>query len=237
MTIADRVRWQLYVDPAGAPMTEPTVTPLAEPLSAIEARILGCLVEKQTTTPESYPLTLNSLLLACNQKTSREPLMNLNQGEVARSLRPLEERGLLRLVMGSRADRWEQRLDKALELTPGQTTLLALLLLRGPQTLNELLVRSARMHAFDDIAQIQHNLERLISRGMACLLPRQSGQREDRYMHSLGSEADLQAATERAASSRSITPADSDKDERIASLESRLEELEQRLALLERKAD
>jgi uncharacterized protein YceH (UPF0502 family) len=218
-------------------MTEPTVTPLAEPLSAIEARILGCLVEKQTTTPESYPLTLNSLLLACNQKTSREPLMNLNQGEVARSLRPLEERGLLRLVMGSRADRWEQRLDKALELTPGQTTLLALLLLRGPQTLNELLVRSARMHAFDDVAQIQHNLERLISRGMACLLPRQSGQREDRYMHSLGSEADLQAATERAASSRSSTPADSDKDERIASLESRLEELEQRLALLERKAD
>jgi len=218
-------------------MTEPTIPALPEPLSAVEARVLGCLVEKQTTTPESYPLTLNALLLACNQKTSREPLMNLNQGEVARCLRPLEERGLVRLVMGSRADRWEQRMDKALELTAGQTTLLALLLLRGPQTLNELLVRSARMHAFDDIEQIRHHLERLISRGLACLLPRQSGQREDRYMHRLGSEQDFQAASERAASARGVPATDGDKDERIASLESRLEELEQRLALLERKAD
>ena len=217
-------------------MTEPTATPLTEPLSAIEARILGCLVEKQATTPESYPLTLNALLLACNQKTSREPLMNLEPGEVAGCLRPLEERGLLRLVMGSRADRWEQRLDKALELTPGQTALLALLLLRGAQTLNELLVRSARLHAFDDAEQIRHTLERLAARGMVSLLPRQSGQREDRYMHRLGSAQDFQAASEHAAEAAASPPAQGGRDERISSLEARLEELEQRLALLERQA-
>ncbi|HWV07929.1 MAG TPA: YceH family protein, partial [Pseudomonas sp.] len=175
-------------------MSNEIATPFSEaPLSAVEVRALGSLIEKQATTPEVYPLTLNALVLACNQKTSREPLMNLNPGEVGQALRSLEGRGLARLVMGSRADRSEQRADKALELVAPQTVLLGLLLLRGPQTLNELLTRSSRMHAFDDTEQVQHHLERLITRGLGLLLPRQAGQREDRYMHQLGEAADLQA--------------------------------------------
>lgn len=203
------------------------------PLTAIEARVLGCLIEKQATTPEVYPLTLNALVLACNQKTSREPLMNLNPGQVGQGLRSLEGRGLARLVMGSRADRWEQRADKTLELVAAQVVLVGLLLLRGPQTVNELLTRSSRMHAFDDAEQVLHHLERLISRGLACLLPRQSGQREERYMHLLGEPADLQALLEARAGEAERTPGGAQYESRLDALEARIGELEERLARLE----
>ncbi|AEB58110.1 YceH family protein [Ectopseudomonas mendocina] len=201
------------------------------PLHAVEVRILGCLIEKQLTTPETYPLTLNAVQLACNQKTSREPLMNLETGEVGRYLRTLEGRGLVHLVMGSRADRWEQRCDKQLELVKPQTVLLGLLLLRGPQTLNELLTRSNRMHDFDDVAEVQHQLERLIARGLVVLLPRQSGQREDRYMHLLGEQADLEAllANRPAARGEAAAP----NEDRLVELEARIAALEERLARLE----
>lgn len=204
-----------------------------EPLHSAAVRVLGCLIEKQATTPESYPLTLNSLVLACNQKTSREPVMNLTPGEVGQHLRHLESRGLTRLVMGSRADRWEQRTEKQLELVHAQVILLGLLLLRGPQTLNELLTRSNRMHDFEDAAEVQHQLERLSSRGLACLLPRQSGQREDRYMHLLGSPADLQATLSARPSERSDNSGQTD---RLEALEARIAELEQRLSRLESDA-
>ena len=100
-------------------------------LNSTEIRILGSLIEKQATHPETYPLTLNALVLACNQKTSREPVMSLTQGQVGQSLRALEGRGFTRLVMGSRADRWEHKVDKALELVPAQVVLMGLLFLRG----------------------------------------------------------------------------------------------------------
>lgn len=210
-----------------------TPSPLVceNPLHAVEVRILGCLIEKQLTTPETYPLTLNAVQLACNQKTSREPLMNLETGEVGRYLRTLEGRGLVHLVMGSRADRWEQRCDKQLELVKPQTVLLGLLLLRGPQTLNELLTRSNRMHNFDDVAEVQHQLERLIARGLVVLLPRQSGQREDRYMHLLGEQADLEAllANRPAARGEAAAP----NEDRLVELEARIAALEERLARLE----
>lgn len=201
------------------------------PLHAVEVRILGCLIEKQLTTPETYPLTLNAVQLACNQKTSREPLMNLETGEVGRYLRSLEGRQLVHLVMGSRADRWEQRCDKQLELIKPQTVLLGLLMLRGPQTLNELLTRSNRMHDFDDVAEVQHQLERLIGRGLALLLPRQSGQREDRYMHLLGEPADLESllANRPAARGEAAAP----NEDRLVELEARIAALEERLARLE----
>ena len=201
------------------------------PLHAVEVRILGCLIEKQLTTPETYPLTLNAVQLACNQKTSREPLMNLETGEVGRYLRSLEGRQLVHLVMGSRADRWEQRCAKQLELIKPQTVLLGLLLLRGPQTLNELLTRSNRMHDFDDVAEVQHQLERLIGRGLALLLPRQSGQREDRYMHLLGEPADLESllANRPAARGEAAAP----NEDRLVELEARIAALEERLARLE----
>ena len=213
--------------------SETTTPPIDVPLTTAEARVLGCLIEKQATTPEVYPLTLNALVLACNQKTSREPLMNLTAGQVGQGLRNLEGRGLARLVMGSRADRWEHRADKALELVAAQVVLIGLLLLRGPQTVNELLTRSSRMYAFEDAEQLQHNLERLITRGMLCQLPRQAGQREDRYMHLLGDPADLQAIME-ARASHVERPAGSAYDEsRLDALEARVAELEERLARLE----
>lgn len=201
-------------------------------LNATEIRILGALIEKQATSPEAYPLTLNALVLACNQKTSREPVMNLNQGQVGQSLRALEGRGFTRLVMGSRADRWEHKVDKALELVPAQVILTGLMFLRGPQTVNELLTRSGRMHDFEDAEQVVHQLERLIARGLAVLIPRQAGQREDRYTHALGDPADIevilaarQNAGERSGGGVSV--------ERIEELEARIAALEERLARLE----
>ena len=207
-----------------------------ETLTIVEARVLGCLIEKQLTTPEAYPLTLNALMLACNQKTSREPVLNLTAGQVGQALRSLEGREMARLVMGSRADRWEHRADKALELVAAQVVLIGLLLLRGPQTINELLTRSSRLHDFDDAEQVQHHLERLISRELACLLPRQSGQREDRYMHVLGDPADLQAVLAARASEPQRATAGGQQDERLDALEARIAALEERLAQLESPA-
>jgi len=199
-------------------MSESSPSPFADaPLSAIEVRALGCLIEKQAT---------------------REPLMNLHPGELAQALRSLEQRGLTRLVMGSRADRWEQRCDKQLELVHAQLILLALLMLRGPQTLGELLARSARLHAFDDQEEVRHHLERLAMRELVCLLPRQSGQREDRYAHQLGDPAELESLlAARAPESALPAATQGAQEERIVALEERLAELEARLARLESGAD
>lgn len=203
-------------------------------LNSTEIRILGALIEKQATNPETYPLTLNALVLACNQKTSREPVTNLSPGQVGQSLRALEGRGFTRLVMGSRADRWEHRVDKALELVPAQVILMGLLFLRGPQTVNELLTRSGRMHDFEDTEQVVHQLERLIARGLALLVPRQAGQREDRYMHAMGDPADIEAIlaarqhpVERGGAGSGVSL------ERLEELEARIAALEERLARLE----
>ncbi|MEX6678860.1 DUF480 domain-containing protein [Pseudomonas sp. W2Oct36] len=206
-------------------------------LSSTEVRILGCLIEKQASHPETYPLTLNALMLACNQKTSREPVMNLTPGQVGQSLRALESLQLTRLVMGSRADRWEQRVDKTLELVPAQLILTGLLLLRGPQTVNELLTRSNRMHDFEDADAVVHQLDRLIGRGLAVLIPKQAGQREDRYLHALGDPADretvLAARAHPTERSSSGSPGSSALAERVETLEARIAALEERLALLE----
>ncbi|VVP65564.1 hypothetical protein PS918_00150 [Pseudomonas fluorescens] len=200
-------------------------------LNSTEIRILGSLIEKQATSPETYPLTLNALVIACNQKTSREPVMNLTQGQVGQSLRALEGRGFTKLVMGSRADRWEHKVDKALELVPAQVILMGLLYLRGPQTVNELLTRSGRMHDFEDTEQVVHQLERLIARGLALLIPRQAGQREDRYMHAMGDPADIEVIL--AARQNPVERSGGVSVERIEELEARIAALEERLARLE----
>lgn len=201
--------------------------------NSTEIRVLGSLIEKQATSPETYPLTLNALVLACNQKTSREPVMNLSQGQVGQALRALEGQGLTRLQMGSRADRWEQRVDKALELVPAQVTLLGLMFLRGPQTVNELLTRSSRMHEFEDAEQVLHQLERLIARGFALHLPRQAGQREDRYTHALGDPAEIDAILAARQQGPERSAGNSVSLERIEALEARIAALEERLAALE----
>ncbi|MCO7519396.1 MULTISPECIES: YceH family protein [unclassified Pseudomonas] len=202
--------------------------------TSTEIRVLGALIEKQATSPETYPLTLNALVLACNQKTSREPVMNLSPGQVGQALRALEGQDMARLQMGSRADRWEHRVDKALELVPAQLVLMGLMFLRGPQTLNELLTRSNRLHEFEDVDQVQHQLERLISRGLALHLPRQAGQREDRYTHALGDPAETEAIlAARHQEGGARANAAQAADERIEALEARVAALEARLAALE----
>ncbi|MBA1187659.1 DUF480 domain-containing protein [Pseudomonas entomophila] len=204
--------------------------------NAVEIRVLGALIEKQASSPETYPLTLNALVLACNQKTSREPVMNLTAGQVGQALRALESQGLTRLQMGNRADRWEQRVDKALELVPAQLVLLGLMFLRGPQTLGELLARSSRLQPFEDLAQVQHQVERLVSRELAVHLPRQGGQREDRYTHALGDPAEAEAileARQTAAAERNTGHAggtDLAAEQRFEALEARIAALEARLA-------
>jgi uncharacterized protein YceH (UPF0502 family) len=156
-------------------------------LDPIEARILGCLVEKQATTPEAYPLTANAVLVACNQKNNREPVMELEPGEVEHALRAMEGKALVRSVHGARAQRYEHRFATVYSVTTRQQALLAVLLLRGPQTVAELHTRSERLAPPGDLEEVRQTLERLMQRAPALVvkLGRAAGQREDRYMHLL----------------------------------------------------
>jgi hypothetical protein len=207
-----------------------TGTPLPPQLTAVEARILGCLVEKAATTPDVYPLTLNNIVLACNQKTARDPITAYDTGEVGHALRQLEPRGLVKSEYGARSERYQHRLDRVYDLTPAQTCLVSLLLVRGPQTLHELLARSERLHRFEGIDDVRHALERLAERDppMVRRLPRAPGQREDRYAHLLCGEPDM--PPERDAEPRSPR---AHGESAIEALLARIEALEARVAALE----
>ncbi|PPU92718.1 YceH family protein [Xanthomonas albilineans] len=209
-----------------------TDTPTVPVLSAIEARALGCLIEKEATTPDAYPLTVHATVMAANQKTSREPVMTLNSGDVQHALRQLEARGLVRQQFSSRAERYEHRVTTALDLTQQQVVLLGLLLLRGPQTVNELLTRAERMARFADAEDVRHSLERLVQRQLAILLPRASGQREDRYMHLLCGPVDAQmlAATFK---SRPTVSAHDELERRVQALEAEVAALRESVAQLQ----
>lgn len=215
-------------------MTDPVDTPDRPLLDATQARLLGCLVEKEATTPDIYPLTVNAAQSAANQKTAREPLMNLGAGEVQHALRQLEALGLARQHFSSRADRYEHRLQAALDLTRQQTVLLALVLLRGPQTLAELLTRSERLHRFADADEARHAIERLQQRELLVALPRVGGQREDRYMHLLCGEVDHDALAARFAAAPSAgAPGDASLAERVTQLEMAVAALQAQLAARE----
>lgn len=200
-------------------------------LNPVEARILACLVEKEATTPDQYPLTENALTLACNQKTSRDPVMNLSTGEVGHALRRLEERQLVRSQHASRAQRWAHRFAAAFDVTAQQQAVLCVLMLRGPQTLNEILTRSERIARFADTDELQHALDRLAGREPALVvkLPRAPGQREERWAQLLTGPVDIEAL---AAASAAATP-DSARGADAAALLARIEALEQRVAALE----
>lgn len=210
------------------PETDPT-TADAPQLSAAEARIVASLVEKEATTPDTYPMTLNAIVLACNQKTAREPFMQLEPGAVGHALRQLETRGWVKSQHAARADRYAHRVEAKLDLSRAHTALLALLMLRGPQTVHELLTRSERLAKFDTVADVQYALERLAQRepAMVRLLPRQGGQREDRYAHLLSGEPAYVASAGSTPSASSTSGAA--LAERVAALEARLAELESRL--------
>jgi len=215
-------------------MSESIDLPEALRLSATEARLLGCLIEKEATTPEQYPLTENALVVASNQKTSRDPVMELTLGEVGHALRQLEPRHLVRSVHGARAQRYEHLVSKAYGLTAQQQALLGLLLLRGPQTLNELLTRSERMARFADADDLRHALERMAERepSLVLRLPRAPGQREERWMHLLCGPVDLAAFASAAAEPRAArSESGSGLEARLAALEARVEALESALAL------
>lgn len=210
-------------------MTDDTQTPALPVLSAAQARALGCLIEKEATTPDAYPLTVNAAQVAANQKTAREPVMALSAGDVHHALRQLETLGLARQQYSSRAERYEHRAGAALDLTRQQLAILGLLLLRGPQTLNELLTRSERLVRFQDEEELRHHLERMIQRDMAVQLPRASGQREDRYMHLLAGPVDVQALAEQYRSA----PASAGGGGATPALESRVQQLEATVAALQ----
>jgi uncharacterized protein YceH (UPF0502 family) len=214
-------------------MTDMPALPL---LSAAEARVLGCLVEKEATTPDTYPLTVNAAQVAANQKTAREPVMALEAGEVNHALRQLEAKGLAKQVFSSRAERYEHRAGSYFSLPAQQVTLLALLLLRGAQTVHELLARSERLARFADADDVRHHLERLLQRAPALVvqIPRGPGQREDRYAHLLCGPVDVAAhavdVAERSASRGEPEP--SALEARVAALESEVAALRAEIAAL-----
>ena len=205
-------------------------------LNAAEARLLGCLIEKEATTPDTYPLTINAAQTAANQKTARDPVMALGEGQVNHALRQLEAKGLARQVFSSRAERYEHRAGAALGLPQPQVVLLGLLLLRGAQTAYELLARSERLFKFDDVEGVRHHLGRLIQRqpALAVQIPRGPGQREDRYMHLLSGKVDVAAFAARHAepvsASESSSPA---LEARVAALESEVAALREAVAALQ----
>jgi len=160
-------------------------------LSAVEARVLGALVEKEITTPEYYPLSLNALVNACNQKNNREPVMNLNEEEVRKALHALETERLAKPARGEgRVPKYEHHMQEVFNFTRGEIAVMCVLLLRGPQTPGELRGRSDRMHHFDELSDVQVVLQKLMTRepSLVKVLPRQPGMKEVRYMHLLSGD-------------------------------------------------
>jgi uncharacterized protein YceH (UPF0502 family) len=160
----------------------------ARELDAIEIRVLGCLMEKQLATPEYYPLTLNALIAACNQKSNREPVMEIGESDVQRALDRLQDEKLVWKVLGGRATRWDHNLDATWHLDRPTKAIIALLFLRGAQTSGELRGRSDRLHSFEAIDDVETTLQRLATGDDAIVreLPRRPGQKEARWTHTLG---------------------------------------------------
>ncbi|WP_213716330.1 YceH family protein [Cedecea lapagei] len=202
-------------------------------LTAIEARVIGSLLEKQLTTPEQYPMSVNGVVTACNQKTNREPVMELKEHEVQDSLDGLVKGHYLRTVsgFGNRVTKYEQRFCNSefgnLKLTPAEVAVVTTLLLRGAQTPGELRSRAGRMFEFTDMAQVEATLEGLAGREdgpFVVRLPREPGKRESRYMHLFSGEVEASVSPE-----QSISPVADDLSARVDALETEVAELKQRL--------
>jgi uncharacterized protein len=218
-------------------------------LSVAETRVLGCLLEKQRTTPDTYPLSLNALRLACNQSTNRDPVVDYDDATIRDALHRLERRGFARLASGGRAAKYRHLLAEALPMDGGEQAVMCVLMLRGPQTPGELKQRAERMHAFADLDGVQETLARLIARELAERLPRRPGQKEERYTQLLGEDQpDDDPSGESPAYAPEPYPGtsayaaeDAANDyareglgERVARLEQELAELRARLHTLER---
>ncbi|RXW27078.1 YceH family protein [Enterobacter ludwigii] len=206
-------------------------------LSGTEARVIGCLLEKQVTTPEQYPLSVNAVTMACNQKTNREPVMNLSEHEVQDVLDELVKRHYLRTVsgFGNRVTKYEQRFCNSefgnLKLSAAEVAVITSLLLRGAQTPGELRTRASRMHEFADMQEVEQVLEGLASREegpYVVRLAREPGKRESRYMHLFSGEVDISVKS-------LVTDVSVEQDDlvtRVAALEDEVAGLKQRLDAL-----
>jgi hypothetical protein len=217
-------------------------------LSPHQLRVLGSLIEKEITTPENYPLSLNALLNACNQRSSRDPVLDLTEEEVRQAIHSLEDLGLVSAVRDSRVPKYEHRIRTVLNLRRDETAVLCLLMLRGPQTPGELRSRADRLYSFDDLASVQATLERLAARTstdeagnpstgpLTAILPRQPGSREARYAHLLGAPPDLslpQREQREAGSSNSSTERILQLEAEVATLMAALQTLKDRVDRLE----
>ncbi len=206
-------------------------------LSVAEARVLGALMEKEATTPEYYPLSLNALINACNQRSNREPVMTLDEEDVRQALHGLENKGLAGRARSSegRVTKYEHWMGEAFNFSRAEQALLCVLLLRGPQTPGELRGRTGRVHPFDEIADVLTGLQKLMEREppLAAVLPRQSGTKESRYAHLLSGPVESIAL----AAETPVEPEKTANDERIAELEATVASLKQELAELRQRID
>jgi uncharacterized protein YceH (UPF0502 family) len=221
-------------------MSPETTSELPIHLTAAEARVLGALVEKEITTPDYYPLSLNALGNASNQRSNREPVMNLDEDDLRQALNGLERKQLAGRVRtgDGRVTKYEHWLGEAFNLSRAETALLCVLLLRGPQTPGELRGRTERLHVFEEIPDVLAGLQKMMERTppLAALLPRQPGTKESRYAHLLAGavESIIQPVEEGAAE---LSAPNSAREERIAQLEVTVEELRRQVADLAEKMD
>jgi len=211
-----------------------------EPLNAVEARVLGSLIEKDITTPDYYPLTLNALTNACNQSNNRDPVMALGEDAVTRGLDLLREKKLAFMIQkaDSRVAKFGHRVAESLELARPETAVLCVLMLRGPQTLGEIRGRTARMHEFASLEETEASLNALGARNpeaLAVKLPRQAGMKEQRYAHLLSGE--VQTPTPLAAPQAETAPATREGDDRLARLEGEAAAIRADVAELRRQLD
>ena len=189
-------------------------------VDAVEIRVLGCLIEKQLTTPDAYPLSLNALRLACNQATNRDPVVAYEEREIKAALDRMSNRGWTRFASGasSRALKYRQLLDEALALSEPEISLLGVLMLRGPQTVGELKQRSERLHRFGSIAEVAETLDGLTQRELVARVERRPGQKEERWQQLLGGDAE--------AAAEPVAPVPGEGADRLGAIEERLERLE-----------
>ncbi|MCP4203669.1 MAG: DUF480 domain-containing protein [bacterium] len=210
---------------------------IIDDLNPNQIRVLGALLEKEQATPEYYPLTVNALIAACNQKSNRDPVMRLTETEVVEALDSLAKDTLVWRSEGARTERWRQSISRRLELDPEEKAVLTLLMLRGPQTVGELRSRSTRLHAFGSLRELEEGLRRLTNEGRELVveLSRRPGQKENRWAHLIAgavSEAESVEAVSPATGVIAKGPSTSLAD-RVAALEAKVEELTAALERLE----
>jgi uncharacterized protein YceH (UPF0502 family) len=208
-------------------------------LNEIEVRVLGALIEKDITTPDYYPLSLNALVNACNQKNNRDPVMSLDETAVREALHALQDKRLAGPAGGadSRVTKYEHRVQEVFNFTRAETAVMCVLLLRGPQTPGELRGRTERMFRFEELSDVQSALQRLIEREppLVKMLPRQPGTKESRYAHLLAGE--MESWTPPAADAASPGARSVDDDDRIARLEHEVAELRREIAELKQQVE